>query len=75
MRKYKREMLRREAERNNYNPHDYVRFAWDALQKKTVGEAIRKRNQARGTHKKNTWRARMTASVRITKAAAGKDKA
>ena len=65
MRKYKREMLRREAERNNFSPSKYVRFAWDTLQKKLVGENIRQRNQARGTHKKRTWRARITAAVRL----------
>ena len=74
MRKYKREMFRREAERQHFSPSKYVHFAWDALQKKTVGETVRKCNQVRGTHKKNTWRARMTAAARITKATKSKDK-
>ena len=73
MRKYKREMLRREAVKQKISPSKYVRLAWDIMQKKLVGESIRKRNQARGTHKRSTWKARMTASTRIQKAVKSKE--
>lgn len=75
MRKYKREMLRREAVKQKISPSKYVRLAWDIMQKKLVGKNIRERNQARGTHKRNTWKARITASTRIKKAIESKDKA
>lgn len=60
MRKYKREMLRREAAKQKISPSKYVRLAWDIMQKKLVGEPVRRRNQIRGTHKRRTWKARMT---------------
>lgn len=66
MRKYRREMLRREAaKKQGVKPSAYVHFAWNLIQNKLVGEETRARNKARGTHKRKTWRARVTAASRI----------
>ena len=59
MRKFKRERIRREAERRGIKASGYLHGAWDALQKKLVGSGRRGANVARGTHKRNTWKARI----------------
>lgn len=58
MRKHVREIIRTEGKRNKLKPSRYVKAAFEQLQQKKYGVENRKRNKARGTHKRYLWRAR-----------------
>lgn len=63
MRKYFRNKLRGEAERMGVKPSRYVSREFDKYQVKRYGETRRRVNQAKGTHKRKTWRIRITLAV------------
>lgn len=63
MRKLIRSMLRAEAERLGVKPSRYVSREFDKYQVKKYGATRRRINQARGTHKRNTWKNRVSAVV------------
>lgn len=58
MRKYVRDIMRTEGEREHLKPSRYVKAAFEQLQQKKYGVEKRKKNQARGTHKRYLWRSR-----------------
>ena len=62
MRKYIRAMLRVEGEHERMKPSRYVKAAFEQFQQKKYGVEERRKNQAKGTHKKYLWRSR-TASI------------
>ena len=59
MRKYIRKLLRRDAEDLGAKPSKYVRSEFDRLQIKKYGKNTRRKNQAKGTHKRKLWRSRL----------------
>lgn len=63
MRKYIREIMRTEGKRNKLKPSRYVKAAFEQLQQKKYGVENRKKNQARGTHKRYLWRARINGAA------------
>ena len=63
MRKYIRNALRAEAERMGVNPSRYVSRGFDRYQVKKYGETRRRINQAKGTHKRTTWKNRIADVV------------
>lgn len=56
MRKYVREIMRTEGEREHLKPSRYVKAAFEQLQQKKYGVEKRKMNQAKGTRKKRLWK-------------------
>lgn len=58
MRKYIRNVLRSQAERENVKPSKYVSDEFHKIQAKKYGYATRIKNQIKGTHKRSTWKAR-----------------
>lgn len=61
MRKYIRAMSRGEAEKMGAKPSKWVRNEFDRYQIKKYGGKRRKINRAKGTHRRNTWKARIAA--------------
>ena len=61
-RKIMRNAFREEATKRKYKkPARFVHKAWDMFQQERYGANTRKRNEAKGTHKKRTWKARVQA--------------
>lgn len=50
MRKYIREIIRVEGERQKLKPSRYVKSTFEQIQQKKYGVEKRKKNQAKGTH-------------------------
>lgn len=63
MRKYIRKMLRSKAERMRVKPSRFVGSEFDKIQVKKYGSTRRKLNQVKGTHKRSTWRQRVSLYV------------
>lgn len=59
MRKYRRMLLRSKANKLQTKGSNFVRKMWERYQVKKYGAATVAINKARGTHKKNTWPARV----------------
>lgn len=59
MRKYIRYMLRKKAEKMGVKPSKYVKEEFNLIQIKRYGRRVRRMNQARGTHKRSTWKNRV----------------
>ena len=59
MRKYIRKMLRSKAERMRVKPSRFVGAEFDKIQVKRYGSTRRDVNQAKGTHKRSTWKQRI----------------
>lgn len=55
MRKYIRNMIRYRAKQEKIKPSIHVKTMFDYIQRKKYGAENRKKNQARGTHKKSLW--------------------
>lgn len=62
MRKYIRAMIKTDGERQHLKSSRYVKAVFERLQQKRYGVDKRKRNQAKGTHKKYLWGMR-TANI------------
>lgn len=62
-RKITRNKLRREAK--NSKPSKYLASMFDSLQIKKYGIDERLRNQARGTHKRKTWKTRLAGAKKL----------
>lgn len=62
MRKYIRAIIRAEGEHERMKPSRYVKAAYEQLQQKKYGVEERKKNQAKGTHKRYLWGMR-TANI------------
>lgn len=60
-RQCRRHQLRVAAERLGVKPSRFVSTEFDADQVKKYGEKRRRINQAKGTHKKRTWKQRIAA--------------
>lgn len=58
MRKIIRNKLRAEARRKGVKPSLYVAREFDRFQVDKYGHIVRRINQAKGTHKRKTWRMR-----------------
>lgn len=58
MRKYIRAMIKTDGERQHLKSSRYVKAVFERLQQKIYGVDKRKRNQAKGTHKKYLWKSR-----------------
>ena len=63
MRKYIRNMLRSKAERMNVKASRYVGAEFDKIQDKRYGSTRRDINQVKGTHKRSTWKQRISLYV------------
>ena len=63
MRKIKRSILRKQAEDKKIKASKWVNLMWNTMQVKVYGVNKRLANQARGTHKKSTWRIRVGGVV------------
>ena len=61
-RKIIRNGMRREAEFHGAKASKFVKNEFDRYQIKKVGATVRKLNQAKGTHKRRTWKTRIEAS-------------
>ena len=59
MRKIVRSMIREDAKREKAKPSRWLKIAFDTHQIKKYGVANRKKNQAKGTHKKYLWPSRI----------------
>lgn len=59
MRKLIRSMFRAEAERKKEKTSQVVHKTWELYQAKKFGAKTRVINEAKGTHKKSTWPARI----------------
>lgn len=59
MRKYIREMIRRQAEKRGFKPSKTVHALWVRYQNEKRGEFVRMANAAKGTHKKKLWPSRI----------------
>lgn len=59
MRKYRRMLLRSKANKLQTKPSNFVRKMWERYQIKKYGIAAVAINKAKGTHKKDTWPARI----------------
>lgn len=59
MRKYIREKLRRQAEKEGLKPSKAVHALWARYQNEKRGEFVRMMNVAKGTHKKRLWPSRI----------------
>ena len=58
-----RNAFREEATKRKYNkPARFVHNDWDIFQQERHGANTRKRNVAKGTHAKRTWKARVQAN-------------
>jgi hypothetical protein len=62
-RKIERNKLRAKAERKGFKASRYVRRMFDRLQIKKYGDTVRSINQAKGTHKRETWRQRIASVI------------
>ena len=62
MRKYIRNIIRCRAKQEKIKPSIHVKTMFDYLQRKKYGAEVRKRNQARGTHKAKVWSSRVALS-------------
>lgn len=62
MRKYIRAIIRAEGETQHLKASRYVKSVFENLQQKRYGVDNRRKNQAKGTHKKYLWRSR-TANI------------
>lgn len=58
MRKYIRAIIRAGGESQHLKPSRWVKAKFDQLQQKKYGVEKRKKNQARGTHKRYLWGSR-----------------
>lgn len=63
MRKYIRNMLRVRAERMGAKPSKHVAEEYDRYAVARYGETRRRINQAKGTHKRKTWKNRIADVV------------
>ena len=63
MRKYVRNILRSKAERMRVKASRYVGSEFNDMQVEKYGAVYRKVNQARGTHKRITWKQRINLYV------------
>lgn len=63
MRKYIRNMIRSQAENKGAKASRYVRSTFNRLQIKKYGSDNRIINQAKGTHKRSTWRIRISLAL------------
>lgn len=63
MRKIIRNALRVKAERMGVKPSKYVAREFDRYSVERYGETRRRINQAKGTHKRNTWKMRIASVV------------
>ena len=61
MRKHIRYQLRITAEKAGVKPQKHISDGWDQIQVEKVGLENRRKNQARGTHKKHLWKSRIEA--------------
>ena len=62
-RKFIRYALKRKAERMGVKASRYVAGEFDKIQVKKYGRVLRRINQAKGTHKRETWRIRIASVV------------
>lgn len=62
-RQCRRNALRVEAERMGTKPSKYVRRMFDKQQVKKYGATVREINQAKGTHKRRTWKSRIATAL------------
>lgn len=63
MRKYLRRISRTRADRIGAKVSRFVAKEWDTYQIKKVGKINRRKNQAKGTHKRSTWGQRVKFAV------------
>lgn len=63
MRKLIRNALRVKAERMGVKPSQYVARQYDRYAVERYGETRRRINQAKGTHKRGTWKNRIASVV------------
>ena len=63
MRKYIRSIIRTEGETQHLKASRYVKSVFENLQQKRYGVENRRKNQAKGTHKKYLWKSRMANIV------------
>lgn len=63
MRKYIRNIIRRQAEDQGFKPSKCVRATFDSLQRKKYGAKRRVANILKGTHKRKLWRNRLNGSI------------
>ena len=62
-RKIVRNIIRAEGKRLGVKPSRFLARKFDDIQIKKYGHTVRRINQAKGTHKRNTWRMRIDAMV------------
>ena len=62
-RKIIRNALRVKAERMGVKPSQYVSRQFDRIQVEKYGKIRRRINQAKGTHKRETWPSRVASAV------------
>lgn len=60
-RKTVRNKMRRQAELMQISPSKWVHNEFHRYQVKALGAAVRTINQAKGTHKRRTWKMRIAA--------------
>lgn len=60
MRKYRRAIIRAKAEKRGVKASKFVKDYFNGIQERKYGKEQRLINKARGTHKKSTWRNRLT---------------
>lgn len=58
-RKIVRNIIRAEGERQGVKASRYLARKFDDIQIKKYGRTVRRINQAKGTHKRSTWRTRI----------------
>lgn len=63
MRKIIRNALRVKAERMGVKPSEYVAKEYDRYAVERYGKVRRRINQAKGTHKRSTWKNRVASVV------------
>ena len=60
MRKYIRKILKSEANKKHIKESKYIKDMFNSMQIKKYGTKKRIENQLKGTHKKNTWKNRIS---------------
>ena len=63
MRKYIRNLIRRQAEKNGEKASRSVRATFHELQIKKYGAKCRLANMCKSTHKRKLWRSRLNAEI------------
>ena len=62
-RKIIRNGMRRDGELKKVKPSKWLHFEFERYQNKKYGRTLRKIHEAKGTHKRRTWRSRIEAAL------------